>query len=114
MSIHSMKLDRPYFEEVIAGRKTVEIRLNDQKRSEIKPDDQILFMMREDHSKQTLVSVVRLRAFPNLEELFSHYDLCVFGRVWSDTKEAIHSIDYYSPESISKYGILAIEIQLEA
>ncbi len=43
MKIHSMKLDKLYFEEVAIGSKVIEIRLNDRKRENIRVGDQITF-----------------------------------------------------------------------
>lgn len=44
MTVHNMKLEqKPYFDLVQNGSKTIELRLWDEKRRQIKPGDEIIF-----------------------------------------------------------------------
>ena len=110
MRIHRMRLDALHYEEVLAGRKKVEIRLNDLKRQIVRAGDKLEFSLRTNNTKKIVVSISRVRKFPDLEALFEFYEITSFGNVWACSKDAINSIDYYRDNDIEKYGLIAIEI----
>ena len=101
---HHMKLRPIPFAQIQAGTKTVELRLNDEKRRLIQPGDQITFTQTE--SGETLTTrVTALYPFDSFASLFAHLGCeCCGGAVDMD--------QYYSPEEQRRWGVLGIGIAL--
>ena len=109
---HEMHLyDKP-FEKIKSGEKTIELRLNDEKRRKINIGDTITFS-NKDKGKIT-VKVTALHKFPNFEELFDALPLEKCGYNSQSIKSASPNdmLKYYSKEAIKKYGVVGIEIEL--
>ena len=104
--IHKMKLQESPFERMKNGTKTVEFRLYDEKRKQIKIGDQIEFSKLPDLQEKLLVDVVDLYQEKTFEDLFK--------KLYTDEEEikrkttAMHS--FYSPEKEAEYGVLGIKI----
>lgn len=109
---HKMKLSPAAFKSVSAGRKTVEMRLNDEKRAAVRVGDEIEFES-TDSSQKIKCTVINLNRYKNFFELYSHYDKLSIGYGESETADPDDMFAYYSPEQIEKYGVLAIEIKKE-
>lgn len=108
---HQMKLNPRPFCSIISGKKTVEMRLCDEKRSKIKIGDKIEFCQRETGEK-LLTRVVNLAKFSSFEELYAHFDKIDLGYETADIADPQDMYKYYSINDINKYGTLAIEIKL--
>lgn len=67
---HKMKLNERPFERIKIGTKTIEIRLFDEKRQQIKVGDQIEFSKLPDLQEKLLVDVVELYREDTFENLF--------------------------------------------
>ena len=113
-SLHEMKLRRSPFEKIKSGEKTIELRLFDEKRQQIKVGDRIVFTNTE--SGETLwVTVVNLHRFDSFDELYKALPLLQCGYTLEDVDKA-HPSDmeaYYSAEEQKQYGVLGIEISLQ-
>lgn len=113
MSIrHSMKLNAIPFEVTKTGLKTIEIRLNDNKRRGIKPGDDVEFQ-KAGSDETVQAKVISVRPYKTLHELTLKEDFSKTGGIYSDRAkwtEAINS--YYSREDQSRYGLLSIEIAI--
>lgn len=109
--VHRMMLQPAPFALVKAGKKTVELRLNDEKRRAIKVGDCIEFT--ETASKEKLrVSVEKLYPFASFEELYKAIRPEVCGYEKGEPASP-HDMDaYYSPEAQEKYGVLGIEVKM--
>lgn len=108
---HSMKLAPAPFESVRSGKKTIEMRLYDEKRAKIKVGDQIEF--ENTVTRQTIgCVVVALTRYRDFYELYSDCDKTAIGYRADEIPDAADMNAYYSPEQIEKYGVLAIEIQV--
>ena len=96
------------------GLKTIELRLNDEKRSKIKIGDLIEFINTADISRKLLCRVLNLYCFKNFEELYEKLPLIKCGYVQSNISNAkpLDMKKYYSDEQISKYGVVGIELEL--
>ena len=92
---HIMRLDKEPFDMINSGIKTVEYRLNDDKRKKIKIGDTITFLKRPEEKEKIVVKVVDLKYYPTL---FDMYTDTFFN----------HLNRYYSEEEIKKYGCVAI------
>lgn len=109
--MHKMRLHNGPFELIANGTKTIELRLNDEKRKTIKVGDIIEFENRITHDRIE-VSVVSLNVYESFEELYKHYDKVSMGYGLNEDAKASDMELYYSKEEQAKYGVLAIEIKL--
>ena len=106
-----MRLHREPFYKIKNGTKTIELRLNDEKRRIIKVNDIIEFTSRVTGEK-IITKVIKLHYFSNFEELYKHFDKVSLGY---DLDEAACPEDmskYYSKEEQERYGVVGIEIKL--
>lgn len=108
MNCHTMKLQPSPFEKMRNGSKTVEIRLNDEKRQLLKIGDEIEFSLINDPTQTIKTEVVDLCRFPTFKELFAAYPAGEYGAENRDEWQLMYK--YYSPEDECKYGVLAIRI----
>ena len=113
MIYHSMKLHPAPFAMIASGRKTVELRLNDEKRRRISVGDVIEFT-RTDRAEKLSCRVVGLYPFSTFRELYSRFPLTAIGYAEEDvTTASPDDMDaYYSKEEQEKYGVLGIELQV--
>lgn len=107
-----MKLKPQPFEMIYSGVKTVEMRLNDQKRRLLCVGDEIVFT-NTDTGEQMLCEILRLTAYKSFEEMYLCEDLLKCG--YTDEELPSASPDdmsiYYSLEDEAEHGTLAIEVK---
>lgn len=111
--IHEMKLQPEYFNFILNGTKRIEIRLNDEKRQNIKLGDKIKFLKEPDLNESFEVQVIGLLRYNSFEEMFKDYDISILSDK-SMTKEELISVleQFYTKEKQEKYGVLGIRIEL--
>ena len=109
--IHKMKLWNETYQMIKEGKKTIEMRLNDEKRSLIKVGDIIEFT--NNITLERLVcEVINIFKYPNFYELYSHHQKTSIGYCEENIADAKDMYLYYDKEQIEKYGVLAIEIKV--
>ena len=110
-AIHEMKLRCSPFEQIKSGQKTIELRLFDEKRRQIKAGDTIVFT--NTATGETLhTTVAKLHYFDSFEALYQSLPLLACGYTAEDVDGA-HPSDmdaYYSAEEQQKYGVVGIEL----
>ena len=103
-----MKLNEGPFERMKNGTKTIEFRLYDEKRQQIKIGDQIEFSKLPDLQEKLLVDVMELYREDSFENLFR--------KLYNDEEEITRKTkamyEIYSPEKEQQYGILGIKIKI--
>lgn len=112
-TLHRMKLAPAPFELIKSGKKTVELRLYDEKRKELRAGDIIEFT--NTHTGETLTTMVlKLHIFGNFEELYRTLPLLNCGYTEENVTCATpHDMEkYYSPEQQKQYGVVGIELCL--
>ena len=109
--MQEMRLNNGPFELIKNGTKTVEIRLNDEKRSLIKEGDIIEFENRATKEKLK-VKVIKLHKFDNFEELYKHFDKVSLGYGKEEKADPKDMEEYYPQDKQEKYGVLGIEIKV--
>ena len=111
--IHEMKLQPEYFNFILNGTKRIEIRLNDEKRQNIKLGDKIKFLKEPDLNESFEAQVIGLLRDNSFEEMFKDYDISILSDK-SMTKEELISVleQFYTKEKQEKYGVLGIRIEL--
>ena len=106
-----MNLHNNPFEAVKRGTKTIEMRLNDEKRRRIKIGDLIEFV-NTSTQEMLKVEVRNLYRYKDFEELYSHHDKVSIGYALNEVANYQDMQIYYNPSDILKNGVLAIEIKL--
>lgn len=107
MAQYEMKLKKQYYDLTLNGQKKVEIRLNDEKRKNLKAGDSIVFENMETGNRLK-VNVEKVCFFKNFEELFLKIDNEIFGCSVKDLKKNLEDI-YQGKDK--KDGVLAIYIK---
>ena len=111
MDVHNMKLHCAPFQMIKSGKKTIELRLLDEKRQQIKAGDTIVFT--NTTTGETLdTTVAKLHRFDNFEELYKSLPLLQCGYTKEDIDKAnpTDMEQYYSVEEQKKYGVVGIEL----
>ena len=110
---HEMRLTDEPFDIIVSGKKTIEVRLYDEKRRELSVGDIIIFYRKSHVTDMCAVTVVGLRRYDNFLQLFSSERLADTGCVDLIAEQAAQIMyKYYSSEQEEKDGMLAIEIRL--
>ena len=106
---HTMSLQPTPFAAIAQGRKSIEMRLYDEKRAAIRVGDEIVFTNAE--TAQTLcVTVTGLFRYPDFEALYAHHEKMTLGYAPGEVADPDDMTQYYAPELIRAYGVLAIQI----
>lgn len=109
--VHEMRLHPRPFAKIKAGTKTIEMRLNDEKRREIKVGDEIVF--RDRATDETVMTrVVERLEYPTFADLVANQSPELMG--YDENPEpAEHGLyTYYSPEDEALYGVVGIEFEV--
>lgn len=109
---HYLKLAPNPFESIKAGTKTIEMRLLDEKRKNIKVGDVIIFVNRNDIDQRLKAKVINLHTFDNFKELYSAFDKSKLGYKSHEIAKPEDMEMYYPKEEIASYGVIGIEIKL--
>ncbi len=107
---HKMKLNNEPFECIKNGTKTIELRLNDEKRKLLTVGDYIEFINRVTNEK-LLVEVIDLFKYNSFEELYKHFNKIEMGYSINEEANPKDMENYYSKEEQEKYGVLGIKIK---
>lgn len=111
---HQMKLNPSPFNMIKSGEKTIELRLNDEKRRLLNVGDEIEFVNTENDKLKLLAKITEIHHFKSFEELYKSLPLLKCGYTQNDiaTAKASDMDMYYSKEKQNKYGVLGIEIKV--
>ena len=111
--IYHMNLNPQPFDLIAAGKKTIELRLLDEKRKGIAVGDTLVFT-NTDTGLQLCCVVKKLHVFPNFAALYAALPLEKCGYL-PEELSAARPEDmelYYSPEKQKQYGVVGIETTL--
>ena len=111
MPIHFMRLQPAPFGLIRDGRKSIELRLYDEKRRKLQIGDGILFENPETR-ELLLTRVTGLRVFDSFDALYQALPLEVCGYTEADVATA-NPADmelYYSKEEQQRFGVVGIEL----
>ena len=112
--IYEMKLDAVSFENIVSGRKTVELRLFDSMQKQFNIGDKIVFEALGNKEKRSAVVIKSLHRYATFEDLFMDipFEKCGIANTNSPHDAATKMNKYYTEEKIQNYGVLGIEIKL--
>ena len=111
--MHKMKLQNLPFIAIKEGRKTIELRLYDEKRQQIHSGQLIEFTNIE--TNETLkVKVIDLHIFDSFQQLYESMDLtlCGYTKEQSSTASYQDMNAYYSLEQQTNYQVVGIELEV--
>lgn len=99
---------------IASGEKTIELRLNDEKRRKLNRKDLITFVNTEDSLKTITAEVIDIYKYKSFKELYADLPLLKCGYTKEDVKTASPEdmLAYYSAKQQEKYGVLGIEIKV--
>ena len=111
---HVMNLQNDPFYMIKSGKKTIELRLLDDKRMLIAIGDEIKFLNANDSALTIECKVIALHKFSSFSELYDSLPLLKCGYTEDNVSFASPSDMelYYSKEEQSKYGVVGIEIEV--
>lgn len=107
-----MKLAPQPFEKVKSRTKTIEMRLNDEKRREVRTGDEIIFTQVLT-GERVLVEVTALYPFKDFESLYSAFPPEALGYGKDEIPSPEDMKKYYTEEQRKKYGVLGIGIKIK-
>lgn len=108
---HEMNLQDKYFDFILHGTKRIELRLNDEKRQQIKIGDTIIF--HNEQGKTFSAEVKDLFRQNSFEELFENFEIDILADKSTTKAELLQVLDeFYTPKKQAKFGVLGILIEL--
>ena len=110
-----MNLNPKPFSMIKEGKKTIELRLYDEKRKRISVGDTIKFINIDNEEDTLIVCVKDLYLFDSFETLYKSLPLLECGYTEETIKEAQPSDmeEYYSKDKQSRYGVVGIKVTLK-
>ena len=109
--IHKMGLYGEYFQSIIEGKKKVEVRLNDERRREIKVGDMIEFIKVPQQDETLKVHVTGIRKYDTFKEMYEDIPFKDFDcEGWTLNEMIDGTYEIYTPEQEKEWGTLAITI----
>ena len=107
----TMKVQTKYYNLLKSGFKTIELRLWDEKRRQIKPGDQITFSDLSSPNDTFVAEVLALHHANSFDELCKTFQPIQAG--FTTKEELIDCLqEFYTPNDQKKYGVVGIEIKL--
>ncbi len=101
--------EKPY-RLIESGVKTIELRVNDEKRRKLKVGDLVEFINRE--TEESIYTIVKgLHQYKNFKELYPHFTKEAMGYLEDEEAKPEDMDIYYPPEEQEIYGVVAIEIE---
>ncbi|MCM1508183.1 MAG: DUF1810 family protein [Ruminococcus flavefaciens] len=110
--LHKMKLKSEPFEKMKSGSKTIELRLNDEKRQLVQVGDFIEFALIDDTIQKITTRVIELHHFNSFRELYANLPKEKMGYTENEILNLDHMDEYYPREKQEQYGVLGIGLRL--
>ena len=106
----TLNIRKKYFDLIKNHKKSVELRLYDEKRKLINIGDIITFVSNET-KEELIAKVIKLHKAKNFEELLKNIDIEKTGfKTIEDLNKNI--LEFYSIEKQNNFGVLGIEIKV--
>lgn len=111
---YKMGLQEKYFSDIKYGTKKIELRLNDEKRKLLNIGDTIYFLLEPDRKKMLKTKIVKLTKYNNFEEAVDDISIEYLASIDDSKENYLNDLNkYYSKEDQDKYGVLAIEVEMQ-
>ena len=106
-----MHLKEEPFNSIKNGTKTIEMRLFDEKRQQLKIGENIKFINNKT-GEELLTQIVNIHKFESFEELYKNFDKIKLGYKEWEVAKSSDMLKYYPQSEQQKYGVVGIEIKL--
>lgn len=110
--LHKMKLKQEPFDKIKNGTKTIELRLYDEKRQQVKCGDLIEFSLLGNLEEKITTRVIALHRFDNFQKLYAVLPKEKLGYIADEIPDPNNMDAYYSREKQTQYGVVGIEIEV--
>ena len=108
--MHTMNVKTKYYHLLKSGKKTIELRLFDEKRQKIKVGDEIIFSDSSDQNDNFKATVLKLHRAESFDTLCHIIKPEQAG--FSSKEELISVLEkFYAPSAQKKFGVVGIEIK---
>lgn len=108
---HEINLQDKYFDFILHGTKRIELRLNDEKRQQIKIGDTIIF--RNEQGEFFSAEVKDLFRQNSFEDLFENFGIDILADKSMTKAELLQALgEFYTSEKQAEFGVLGILIEL--
>ncbi len=116
MALHHMKLNPEPYRKIRQGKKTIELRLYDEKRRKLEIGDIIEFVNIENEEFSVKARVLALHIFSSFKELYENLplDKCGYTEGNIDAASYKDMEKFYSLKEQDKYGVIGIELEVES
>lgn len=108
--IYEMNLHDEPFNAIKRNQKVIEMRLNDERRKDLKVNDLIIFSNNLTNEKLEAI-ILDIKKYHDFYELYSNYKKEELGYLKNEIADPKDMYQYYSKEQILKYGVIAIKIK---
>lgn len=108
LMVTEMHLNEHPFQQIVSGEKTIELRLNDEKRSQVKVGDVLTFWLRPEDEQMVTVLVTEIHRAETFAELAQEIDVVKAG-LRSKENLVDSMAKYYPLKEQVKCGVLGIE-----
>ena len=110
MNEHHMHLRSIRFDQIAASTKTIAVRLNDQKRQQLKIGDSIQFINNDLPDHTITKTIQNISKYSSLAELFQNISLIEAGYpIGTSSEEAtLDTSQYYDANEEMHLGVIAI------
>lgn len=111
--VHNLRLQKEFFAKISNGTKTLEGRLNDEKRKKIDIGDYIVFVNADDENKTIKVKVLDKYHFDNFDQMLLFVDKNALGFDNNRTDNDILSVyrSIYPKDKENKYGVVILKVE---
>ena len=109
---HYLHLNDEYFALIKNGKKTIEMRLLDEKRKSFKVGDTLIFIHRNNENLQLKTQIVALHKFKNFSELYSKLNNAKLGYAPNQKASATDMESFYPISEQECFGVVGIEFKL--
>ena len=111
---HYMNLQPKPFFMIACKKKIFELRLYDEKRKLLAPNDLIIFSNTKSPEETLTVRVKKLHIFPSFDDLYKSLPLELCGYLPNELISASPKDmeEYYTPALQAQYGVVGIEIEV--
>ena len=109
-----MNLQNDPFEKIVAGEKTIELRLFDKKRSKLNIGDRIIFTNCTNTKEKAVVVIRALYRYSSFIVLFSEIppEKCGYETGVKADLAALEMRKYYSEDQEQRYGVIGIKVEV--
>lgn len=112
-NVHTLNLQEKYFELIKNNIKTLEGRLNDEKRQAFNVGDKILFFKEPDRVEMLEAVIVDKYIFKNFDEMAENLDKAELGFESVSKQEMVDVYrKIYPREKEEKYGVVIFRVRV--